>query len=263
MTTTRIRVNWTRVTSDLSGMFIGVSISAYADYWFTNEIKLPIFCCVFTISFLLINNLYYYYLHTRKFKDNKYLDIDTPPTNENSKKRNFDGLITKERRKWVKISIIIMLAIFSRIITSRWILPGTITLDYVLYEGFLLLNNTYQKLFPSNGIFMCLLSKKPITNSMGWSKSITIIVALFFDIIEILILMIVFVLSGSIIPFSILYEVNRYTKVLLNSGDKKLLLPYKVLEFFVYIIDNYTPHLCSSLAFICCSLAGSYWSTIA
>lgn len=219
-----------------------IIITGYQLYRKTDDIALLFFLSLYTILLELITFLYDHHISTRRSGDNKYPDIDIPLINEKEKKRDFNDLITNENGKWVRISIVVMLAILSKIATSKWILPGLICLDYLLFETRQFLNRTYNKIFQSINDSFCWFSKEPITNSMGWPKWVTIIVALLFNGIQFFILALMLEVSCGLIPLSIVYEFYKYLKVVLNSGNDEL--PYNmVFEHFVFIFENYTVYV--------------------
>lgn len=249
MSSTCLRINW----GTIIGNSIGALVVLCVGWLFFDDKTFIIFITISPLSVEAIGCVYEYYMLTRKSTQVDNSDIGILLATEKGDQVIVNGLIASGNNILVQVGVVVTLAILSRIITSRWILSVAFSLDYLLYQSHQFLNRIYKTLFPSNEVFLPLLQGKLLENTRGWSKSVTIIVALLIDVTEIAILTGMLMVT-SIIPHGILYEVKRYVKFLLNSNKNNSSQQNKVLTFFINNIDDYMPYLFSLVCLIGCEV---------
>lgn len=245
MPSTCLRLN----RGTIFGRSIGAIVLLCMGWLFYDDKTYIIFITIITVFAEVIELVYEYYMLTRKCTQVDYSNIGRLLATEKGDQVIVNGSIISRNNKLVEAGAVLTLVVLSRIITSRWLLSVAFSLDYLLYQSYQFLNRIYKTLFPSNEIFLPLLQGKHLENTRGWSKSVTIVIALLFDITEIAILT-GMLMATSIIPSGIIYEIKRYMQHLLNSNKNNFSPQNKVLTFFIHNIDNYTPYIASLVVLI-------------
>ncbi|SMN22762.1 hypothetical protein, no similarity [Maudiozyma saulgeensis] len=157
----------------------------------------------------------------------------------NKAKPNVSSLQTKSHGLWFKLLIVSALTVFFRIITTKWFFSFAFFATYLLHESYQYVNRIYNRIFPSNHIFLDLLLKTSLKSTKNWSNRKIIVVALCINIIQFLLLWCMFMLViGLIVPITF-ETIYQYCKYILDLENNSLSLRYKILNF---IIESFEKH---------------------
>lgn len=217
------------------GTSIGAFVSALTCYFVTKDWKFTIFIST-TVMLFEFASFVYYSCH-RNYSNNPR---STQPTTldgrhiaKESKETTYRRSSFKKdnKRIWFKFFILVSLAVFSKAITSKWIVPMAICVNYLLWESYQYCNRIYKKLFPSNNIVLDLLLKKSLKTSKDWSRRKIIIVALCIDMIEIFLFCSLFFITLGIVVRCIFQEIHHYYREMTISGNATAMLIQKILSY--------------------------------
>ena len=127
---------------------------------------------------------------------------------------NVDHCSRLQDRKWRKLSLVLVAAILSKILTSDWLLSSIVCVDYLLYETIQYLSQFQSRLYPSDS-----------NRLIAYFKII-----LFIGMLG---------CTCAAIPMLLFKEISTYLKFMLDSEDDPLCLKYKILKLLVPIFDDY------------------------
>lgn len=99
-------------------------------------------------------------MYCKQLKDKENSASVLPITNDKTGIKNKLNDINANHRsrlqdwKWRKLSLVLVAAILSKILTSNWLLLSIVCVDYLLYETFQYLGRVHRRLYPSDPNFL-------------------------------------------------------------------------------------------------------------
>lgn len=220
--------------------FIGLGCYLGSKDW-----KLAVFIgTVFAINELGVN-IYHSYLRKSKVVETSSSILTSKNKYEELGAKIFPSLSSQinNNNLWLKLSILISLALFLRVTISKRVLPIAFCLDYLLIELHRYLGRVYIRLFHSNSVILELLLKNSVECSKNWSDRKIITIALFFDVIRFVIFYCMFIITIGIIPACTSRELRTYYEDMKNSEMKTSSLKYKIFNRIKTVVENYPNYL--------------------
>lgn len=144
---------------------------------------------------------------------------------------------------WIKLSIIISLALFLRVTISKKFLPIAFSLDYLLMELLRYINGVYFGLFHSDGVMVEFLAWGKLNCSRDWSNSKIVAAALCLDAIKGSIMCCLFYITITVIPVGTYREIRTYYDNMKSSEKKTSTMKFRIVNRIKPIMEKYPSYL--------------------
>lgn len=149
----------------------------------------------------------------------------------------------KNNNLWIKLSIIISLALFLRVTISKRFLPIVFCLDYLLMEFFHYINGIYVGLFPSNSVMVDFLVRGELNCSHDWSNNKILAAALCLDAIKGSVMYCLFYITINVIPGGMYREIRTYYDNRKSSEKKVSTVKFRIVSRIKPIMEKYPSYL--------------------
>lgn len=144
---------------------------------------------------------------------------------------------------WLKLTIIISLALFLRVTISKRILPIAFCLDYLLIELLRYVGRIYVRLFHCESVTARRELKLPLECSHDWSDRKIITISGCINVIRMIIILCAFMVTAFVIPAFTIAEIRNYCNRTKISEKETLTLKSKIINRIKPVMERYPKYL--------------------